>query len=94
MLDEKETQHLLVILTNGPRRVGKDFSSGYGGIHRPMGDELAAPLRGLIEKGMARLEIVSALPRSTGPMATRGGRGQWAVVLTPRGEVMACMLSP
>lgn len=84
MLTDRERDYLLVVFANGPRRIGKDFASGHGGIHRPSTNELLPHVNSLIEQNLVKPEVVES-PNGR-------GRGQWAIVLTNQGKVMAKIL--
>lgn len=83
MLDEKQKQTLIVLSKSQDHawRTGKEFSSGYGGIWRPI--PIPEPFATLIEQGLCEMKIIKG---------TKPGYGIWAYVLTAKGEVMGRML--
>lgn len=88
MLTENEKRALLYLAEKKERHIGKQYTPGYGGIHRPERHEIPPPYQTLLDQKLCRL-TEAAVPRSAMAMPCRA---VWAFVLTPQGEVMARML--
>lgn len=89
MIDQHAQKALLSIASSqaGYRTASVPFRNGYGGIHRPIGDDIPIPLRALMSMGMVALDIVRIDAAFNDPR-----REIWAYSLTDRGAMYAKML--
>lgn len=82
MIDDPAAKNALFSIArtpNGFRRASVPFRNGYGGIHRPIGEEIPVPMRVLISKvEIVRIETSFNDPR----------REVWGYCLTNKGAVL------